>query len=251
MALVTFLPGTVRPMASKPTRRATSSTRSISRARSMRSGGTTHSMTSPLRLGSSPREERIAATRSGGTWMGIGGNGRTAVITNVRDPGATTASVTPSSTSSKGGSFSASSRSSSEWACSMCCTSAATPWWPWLPANLASRSASASIMRTPASLQRSMNCRMRASRREASKYTSMMDCGATLRRTPTAWKPKSTLGEDIIRLSFFVQLARLDGQTAFATAGQGAVMGDQHQGRAQLAVEAEHQIHHGLARGVV
>ncbi len=37
-----------------------------------------------------PHEDVVAGRdlRSGGTWMGIGGNGRVAVITNVRDPGA-------------------------------------------------------------------------------------------------------------------------------------------------------------------
>jgi hypothetical protein len=38
---------------------------------------------------------------------------------------------------------------------------------------------------------------MRASRRVGSKYISMMDLGAVLRRTPTAWKPNKTLDEDM------------------------------------------------------
>ena len=77
-------------------------------------------------------------------------------------------SVTPSSTSSSGGPSTASSRSSSECACGSASTRAATPWWPWLPASFASRMPSASIRRTPASVARSMNCRIRASRRVVS-----------------------------------------------------------------------------------
>ena len=38
---------------------------------------------------------------------------------------------------------------------------------------------------------------MRASRRLVSNITSSTDLGAVLMRTPTAWKPKITLGEDI------------------------------------------------------
>jgi len=68
-----------------------------------------------------------------------------------------------------------SSSSSSDFTCASASTRATTPWWPWLPHILASRSPSDSISRIPASLARYTNWRMRASRRETSKNTSKTD----------------------------------------------------------------------------
>jgi hypothetical protein len=72
-------------------------------------------------------------------------------------------------------------------------TLATTPWWRGPPASRLSRASSLSTMRAPASCARSTNCRMRASRRVASTWISVMDCGAVFNRTVTAWKPNRTL----------------------------------------------------------
>ena len=100
-------------------------------------------------------------------------------------------SVMPSRTSSNGGSCRLSSKSSNEWLGFTAATRATTPWWPWLPAKRDRRKPSASMSCTCASFARSMNWRIRASRREASKNISATAFGAVFRWMLTAWKPNT------------------------------------------------------------
>src|SRR5690606_38161728 len=119
---------------------------------------------------------------------------------------------------------------------------------------------------------------MRWSWREDSTCNSRMEAGATFSRTVTAWKPNSSFklmagilpwrsalsaphaGQSLppppacdasAFLGLLGQTACLDAQHATTACCDGRVVRHQDQCGAGLTIQIEHQVHDGLARGMV